>query len=281
MKTLYLFFTLYLFIFTNSLPIAVIHGFKQKCSNQDFKDLVSYFQEHTKNYVKCIETGGGTKDINTPFREQAKKACELINSDENYQNDFTLFSISQGGLIARYIIEKCEMKGTVKTFVAMGGPLAGTHHFPFCHKGVICHIMNSVIDWLVYKNYVQNSIGPAGYFRVSNHLKNYYKSKSFLLEINNEKNYDENAKKRFLKLDKLVLIAFIKDRLISPRESAHFCNYDEKHKLVDMKDTKIYKEDLFGLKTLDEQGKITKLWVNNEHCIYEWSDIDETVIPYL
>ena len=282
MKSINIFLILYLFISSSSLPVAVLHGFQQKCSLQLLKDLVSYFEKNTNYYVKCIESGGGSNDVHTSFRDQAKKACEIINSDENFKGDFSLFSISQGGVLARYIIEKCEMKGTVKRFVAMGGPLAGTHHFPFCLKGVICHIINSIVDWLVYKNYVQDGLGPAGYFRVSNHLKNYYKSKSLLLELNNEgKEFDQNAKNRFLKLEKLILIAFVQDKMISPRESAHFFVYDEKHKLVDAKDTRIYKEDLFGLKTLDEQDKITRFWIDKKHCYYDWKDINETVIPYL
>ena len=270
------------FYFINTLPTAVIHGFLEKCTSRSVVNLISYLKNTTNNYITCIESGGGMKDALTSFYTQADKACEAINSDPNFNEDFSLVSISQGGVLSRYIIEKCQTKGTVKKFISIGGPLSGTHQFPFCLKGAICHFINSLVDWFVYKDYVQDSIGPAGYFRVSNHLNDYYNSKSLLFDINNEgKFFDESAKKRFLKLDLLVLIAFEKDRMITPKESAFFAEYDENHELVDMENTRIYKEDLFGLKTLNEKGKILKFWINNRHCKYEWKDIDRTVVPFI
>ena len=174
------------------------------------------------------------------------------------------------------------MKGQVKRFIAIGSPLAGTHQLPHCLRGVTCHILNSFADWFCYKGYVQDTFGPSGYFRVSNHLGRYNKSKSVLLDVNNQgKNFDESAKVRFSQLDKLVLIQYKRDTMITPRESVYFNELDEKHNLVDMKDTDIYKNDLFGLKTLDEQGKIIKYLIDEEHCYYGWEDINNYVIPHI
>ena len=266
----------------NSLPVAVLHGFQQTCNSYNLQTLVDYLKSRTTQYARCIETGGGSKDISLSFYEQAKKACEIISQDSNYNSDFAIVSISQGGVLARYVIEKCQMTGHVKVFASIGGPLSGTHQLPHCQRGVTCHTLNSLVDWFVYKGYIQDSIGPAGYFRVSNHLDRYTDSKSLLLDINNQgENIDINAKNRFSSLDLLILIAFKRDTMISPKESAHFGEYDEKHKVVDMKDTDIYKNDLFGLKTLDEANKIKKFWVDEVHCNYNFVDIDMYIIPYI
>ena len=266
----------------NSLPVAVLHGFQQTCNSYNLQTLVDYIKSKTTHYARCIETGGGSKDISLSFYEQAKKACEIISQDSNYNSDFAIVSISQGGVLARYVIEKCQMTGHVKVFASIGGPLSGTHQLPHCQRGVTCHTLNSLVDWFVYKGYIQDSIGPAGYFRVSNHLDRYTDSKSLLLDINNQgENIDINAKNRFSSLDLLILIAFKRDTMISPKESAHFGEYDEKHKVVDMKDTDIYKNDLFGLKTLDEANKIKKFWVDEVHCNYNFVDIDMYIIPYI
>ena len=264
------------------LPVALIHGFMQSCSHEDMVNIEKYINHKTGLYTKCIETGGGAVDISTSFEDQAKKACEIISSDSNYHGDFTIVSISQGGILARYVIEKCQMRGRVKRFISIGGPLAGTHQLPHCLRGVVCHILNSFADWFCYKGYVQNTFGPSGYFRVSNHLNNYLKSKSVLLDVNNlGKTFDENAKARFIDLEKLVLIQYKRDTMISPRQSAHFEELDENHNVIPMKDTEIYKKDLFGLKTLDEQSKIIKLFIDERHCYYGWEDINMYVIPYL
>ena len=82
-------------------------------------------------------------------------------------------------------------------------------------------------------------------------------------------------------MDKLVLIAFKQDTMITPKDSAHFGEYDKNHKVVEMKDTEIYKNDLFGLKTLDEAGKIIKFWLDEKHCWYGFGDIDMYIIPYI
>ena len=265
-----------------SLPVAIIHGFQQLCSDDTLKSLEGYIKSKTNQHSRCIETGGGNLDISRSFNGQAKKACEIISQDTNYNTDFAIVSISQGSVLARYVIEKCEMIGRVKVFVSIGGPVGGTHQLPHCQRGVTCYILNSFADWFVYKGYVQDTMGPSGYFRVSNHVDKYKDSKSLLLDVNNQgKNIDNDAKTRFASLDKLVLIAFKKDTMISPKESAHFGEYNKKHEVVDMKDTEYYKNDLFGLKTLDEANKIIKFWVDDEHCRFNFADINLYVIPYI
>ena len=140
------------------LPVAVIHGFMQICTSRDLTILVDFIHEKGNVYTRCIESGGGGLDLSTSFEDQAKKACEIISSDSNYQSDFAIVSISQGGVLARYVIEKCKMKGKVKKFISIGGPLAGTHQLPHCFRGVVCHILNSFADWFCYKGYVQKTI---------------------------------------------------------------------------------------------------------------------------
>ena len=265
--------------FSYQMPVAIIHGFMQICTSRDLTIMVDFIHERSGQYTKCIESGGGGVDLSRSFEDQAKKACEIISSDPNYENDFAIVSISQGGVLARYVIEKCKMKGIVKKFIAIGGPLAGTHQLPHCFRGVVCHILNSFADWFCYKGYVQKTFGPSGYFRTSNHLERFQKSKSVLLNVNNQKEYDSEAKRRFLLLEKLVLIGFKRDTMISPRESAFFYEYDEDHNLVNMKDTEIYKKDLFGLKTLDESNRIEMHFLDERHCYFSFQNMQDYVIP--
>ena len=104
-------------------------------------------------------------------------------------------------------------------------------------------------------------------------------SKSVLLNVNNQKEYDSEAKRRFLLLEKLVLIGFKRDTMISPRESAFFYEYDEDHNLVNMKDTEIYKKDLFGLKTLDESNRIEMHFLDERHCYFSFQNMQDYVVP--
>ena len=262
-------------------PIAIIHGFRQSCSNHELQSLEGYLNSKA-GYAKCIETGGGGLDISRSFRDQAKEACRIISQDSHFNRNFAIVSISQGGVLSRYVIEKCNMQGNVDVFLSIGGPLAGTHQLPHCLRGVTCHILNSFADWFVYKGYTQDTFGPSGYFRVSNHLSKFKDSKSLLLDVNNQgETFDQIAKNRFSSLKKLVLIAFKRDTMITPRESAFFGEYDKDHKLVPMEETESYKKDLFGLKTLVENEKVVKMWIDDKHCWYTFGDIDMYMLPHL
>ena len=271
-----------LILFSSPYPVAVLHGFMDSCQNPFFDQLSKLLKYQTGYYSTCIESGGGGEDFSTSFQQQAEKACEEIKNNSNFQSDFSILSVSQGGLLARYIIEKCEMKGTVRKLVSFGGPMMGTSQIPFCLGGVVCYLINSIVDYFVYGKSVQSGVGPAAYFRTAAHLNNYYKSNSFLVNINNEGgNYDENAKKRFLLLEKLVLIGFKDDKMISPKESAEFGVYDENFKVVHMNETEVYKNYTFGLKTLDKQDKILVVYLEGGHINFSTQDIIKYACPNL
>ena len=271
------------FIFISPLPVAILHGFYDTCDNQVYPNLINIIVYNIGNYATCIRSGEGPDSLSMTFQEQAEKACEEINNDPNFMNDFSILSISQGGLLARYIIQKCKMKGIVKKLVSFGGPMMGTSKVPFCLNGVICYIINSLVDYFVYGNWAQSSIGPAGYYRTSPHIKEYKKSESFLVQLNNEgKDFDQESKDRFCKLERLILIGFKKDKMIAPKESAEFCEYDEKFNLVHMNQTNAYLNDLFGLKTLDEKKNVIEVhYIDRGHIQFDYDDLLKYAIPNL
>jgi len=277
-----LFFVLNIIVIITSLPVAVIHGFYDSCDSAYFPALVNLLKYNLGDYATCLRTGEGSKSLSLSIEEQAKKACEEINKNEKFNGDFSILSISQGGLIARYIIQKCEMKGTVKKLVSFGGPMLGTSKVPFCLNGVFCFIINSLVDYFVYGKKIQKNIGPAGYYRTATHLDDYINSESFLVQLNNEgKIIDEKSKERFTKLESLMLIGFKNDKMISPKETAEFWEYDENFNLVPMNQTEVYTRDLFGLKTLDEENKIHIKYLDGEHIEFEFEDVLKYAVPYL
>lgn len=72
-------------------------------------------------------------------------------------------------------------------------------------------------------------------------------------------------KKRFEELKGLMMVEFSKDTMIYPKETAQFGSLDAKGNHISMKDQDIYKNDSFGLKTLDEAGKIKMYTVDGDH----------------
>ena len=276
------FLFLNIIFFVSTLPVAIFHGFYDSCDNSYFSSLVNLIKYNLGDYSVCIETGGGGDSLSLSFQEQAEKACEEIKKNEKFNGDFSILSISQGGLLARYIIQKCEMKGRVKKLVSFGGPMMGTSKVPFCLEGVVCYIINSLVDYFVYSKSIQKSVGPAGYYRTAAHIKDYQNSESFLYQLNNEgKYYDEKSKEKFKQLESLVLIGFKNDKMISPKETAEFCEYDENFNIVPMNKTNAYINDLFGLKSLDEKHSIHVHYLDGEHIEFDFDDVLKYAIPYL
>lgn len=91
--------------------------------------------------------------------------------------------------------------------------------------------------------------------------QNYLDHSIFLPYLNNEKDnvrMDQN-KLRFESLNSLTMIMFSRDEIIFPKESAWFSQLDPAGKVVPMEQTDLYTKNLFGLRTLDEEGRIFKI----------------------
>jgi hypothetical protein len=48
-----------------------------------------------------------------------------LKADKNFEQDFNVIGLSQGGLHARYVVENCDTKGRAKNLITLGGPHAG------------------------------------------------------------------------------------------------------------------------------------------------------------
>jgi palmitoyl-protein thioesterase len=271
-------------VFLTSYPIAVFHGLGDICLNPGMSDFTKKLGKETDSISHCFESGGSLLDFSTSFVSQAQKACDHLKNHEDFKGkDISVVGLSQGALIARYIIEECNFGGSVKRFISIGGPQMGVAAFPHCESGIGCNILNKITGSVVYYSAIQNHVGPAGYFKVYNDEESFIKGSTFLAELNNERitPNSESYKNKIMSLEKMVLIKFEKDTMIIPRETAWFQFYNEKKELLEFKDTEVYKKDLIGLKGLNEAGKIVMDSINGDHLQFTEKDIEEKMIPYL
>ena len=260
-------------------PIAVFHGLGDLCLNTSF---TNYFASKLGVYARCIESGGLFFDFLTSFEYQAEYACNTLKKDKNFHGDFNVIGISQGALIARYIIEKCEMPGRVKRYISIGGPQMGVGKFPHCDTGMICDTVNYVVDKAVYFRLIQGIVGPAGYFKDVRNYKEYLNYSTFLSDLNNEKEAkNQSYKDRMLGLERMILIKFTEDTMIIPKETAWFQFYDANGELQKLEDSELYQKDFIGVKTLNEQGKIDFFKFYGDHLDFGTEEIDKYMIPYL
>jgi palmitoyl-protein thioesterase len=280
----FIFFISAIFFFPNisGIPVVVFHGINDNCLGWMGK-LSDQFGKRLNSYSKCIETGAGVSSYLTSIKSQAVKACEEINQDQNFDGDFIVVAVSQGNLIGRHILQACQMKGKVTKYVSIGGPHMGIGKVPNCpaDSKYYCKVIQSLAKNIVYFKLLQNYVAPAGYFKDNYHYDNYLIYSSLLADLNNERKLkNENYKKRFSNLDKLILIKFTKDEMIYPNDSEWFQYYKNNSEEVErLEESEFYKNDFIGLRSLNEENKVVFAQINALHIKFSWSDMERMVIP--
>lgn len=270
----------------NNQPIAVFHGVGDNCGGW-MSDWTNYFGSVANSYAKCIESGADKVSETTNIITQAQKACQLINQDENYNGNFTIVAFSQGGLIARYILEQCKMKGKVTKLITFGTPHMGISKIPFCNgneQKLYCKFLDSLINIVAFIPFVNNFYTPLSYLNPPLMYDLYRKYGSYLSVINNEA-YDQkffnNNKSRFESLEKLVLIKFREDDIVFPRESAWFQKYNKHLEVQSLEKSEFYQQDFLGLKKLNDAGKVSFVEFRGKHMQLYKDEIDKFVVPVL
>jgi hypothetical protein len=135
----------------------------------------------------------------------------------------------------------------------------GVADIPNCFNGFICNMINSVARDLVYDTFIQNMIGPAGYFRDVNHIPQYLAGSVFLPHLNNEEDdvsLTAARKARFSALNGALLMMFTEDSMVYPKESEWFQELNDDGTVQPLEESAFYQNDVLGVKTLNEAGRI-------------------------
>ncbi|KAJ8754398.1 hypothetical protein K2173_002849 [Erythroxylum novogranatense] len=259
--------------FASPLPFVYFHGITDYCASAYSFALTQALQAFSGSPGSCVEIGNGFSDsFAVPLMEQTNIACEKIKSMPELAGGYNIVGVSQGNMVARGVIELCDGP-PVRNFVSVGGPNAGEAAVAPC------------VSSGVYSEFVQANSAPAGYTKIPYALKEYLEGCKFLPIINNELpgQFNPLLKQRFSNLSNLMLIMFEQDAIIIPKESSLFGFYEDgsTSTVLPMQQTNIYIQDLFGLKTLDEAGKIKTATVPGIHVQLTPCIILQYIVPYL
>nr|GLL16744.1 palmitoyl-protein thioesterase 1-like [Ipomoea trifida] len=268
---------------SHSIPFVILHGLGMQCNDEGSIFYQSSLSMLTGVKGTCLEIGNGAYDSwIMPMEQQVHIACEKVvfglsffplsfwfigfslRSMPELQQGYNLVGLSQGNVIARGVIELCD-----------NAPPTG----PWCAAVGFYDEMG------VYSDYVQARLGPSGYTRLPNDIPGYLRGCRFLPTINNEIPSANNAihKQRFTSLQNLVLIMFESDGVVNPPLSSWFGFYQDgdSSRILPPQQTRLYKEDLFGLRTLDEAGKVKFIKVPGVHLVITIPQLQQYVVPYL
>lgn len=112
-----------------SIPTIIFGGMGAKCEQPDYVFLVQKFRNELHANTECYAT-----NLLGSMRIQAAKACEFLQKNEKYnsQPEINVMGLSQGGLVARYIVEECQIseKTKVRNLLTAGTPNMGVTEIP-------------------------------------------------------------------------------------------------------------------------------------------------------
>jgi len=172
---------------------------------------------------------------------------------------------SQGGLICQGLIEFYDHN--VHNFISLSAPLAGqfgvtsyiTRYLPFMKK------RREALSRLMYTWIIQREFSFSNYWKDPRreYQADYEKYASYLPVVANDpqaREYNETEattrKKRFIQLSNLVLVGGPGDTVITPWQSSHYDFYDPMYNIIPMRKQKMFVDDWFGLRTLQERGAV-------------------------
>eukprot|EP00933_Yihiella_yeosuensis_P038903 TRINITY_DN3284_c1_g1_i1.p1 TRINITY_DN3284_c1_g1~~TRINITY_DN3284_c1_g1_i1.p1 ORF type:complete len:358 (-),score=37.52 TRINITY_DN3284_c1_g1_i1:360-1433(-) len=250
------------------LPVAVFHGMSAHASIENGE--CDFLQKNLGWDCHSIEYAPGMKTITVPVAEQARNACALLQRHPSFKDadEMALIGHSNGGMVSRWVLQNCEMKGKFVYYVSVGGPQRGITKVP---RDNVPAAFAGVLDWIVERAYlwrwVQNLIGPAGYVYNPQSWEEFQHANTFLGKLNNEAD-EKNVKQKeqILALKGMLLIQFEKDKVVVPRASEWFGQTQKDGVTYPLERSgTFYDDDLMGLKTLQRTGRLKFYMAPREH----------------
>ena len=223
---------------------------------------------------------------------QGNRLCEKIKAHEVFgSSPFNLVGFSQGELLARYIIEDCDLpEGVfVNRYMSVGGPNQGVQRSPHCMSTAFwCLFLDFIEEHLSMLGLAQKHIAPASYWRSNESgekYETYLRDSEFLPYLNNEKQHDkyEQYRDRFRSLSGVMFVRFQNDTMVFPGPGELFQDRDSTTgEILTLNATKIWLDDSLGLQELNETGKVNFATVRSaDHLHITTTNMQLFMVPWL
>lgn len=263
-------------------PIFIIHGV---LSGNDSMVAMANRISEAHSGTKIVVSGrySGWSSLLPMWHQVIEIGKDLIQFGAAHPEGIHLIGYSQGGLIARAILQQFP-NHNVKTFISLSSPQAGQYGTEFLHL-IFPNLVRKTAYELFYSSVGQHtSVG--NYWNDPHEQQLFYNYSRFLPYVNNEllSSRSKVYKHGIVKLERLILIGGPDDGVITPWQSSHFGYYNDNEEVVDMRQREVYQEDLFGLKTMDLDGKlivIEQCGVSHLHWHTNNTVLEKFILPYL
>ncbi|XP_040901284.1 lysosomal thioesterase PPT2-A-like [Toxotes jaculatrix] len=237
-------------------PVVIVHGIFD--GPPQLKNLSLYITKtHPGTEVSVIDLYNNKASL-MPLWKQVQGFRNAISPIMQKAPDgIHLLCFSQGGLICRALLSTIP-DHNVHTFISLSSPLAGQYGDTEYLKCVFPDCLKKTVYKLCY-NTLGQKVSICEYWNDPHHRSLYLEKNNFLPKLNGETPHRDIKAWRgnFLRIKKLVLIGGPDDGVITPWQSSHFGFYDNNENVVEMRNQQFYRNDTFGLKTLDSRGDVS------------------------
>ncbi|GMR58459.1 hypothetical protein PMAYCL1PPCAC_28654 [Pristionchus mayeri] len=271
------------------LPIVIWHGMGDSCCNPlSMGAIQKHLEEKIPGvHVHSLRLGDSfvsdtKKSFFANMNQLVALACNHINADPELSNGYNAIGFSQGGLFLRALAQRCA-KPQMNNLISIGGPQMGIFGLPYCiGDNFICNSVRWLLEQGAYESPVQKRVVQAQYWHDSNAEEEYRKKSIFLADINSENSINEKYKENFTRLKNLVLVKFESDHMVVPKESEWFGYYapNDVSTIFSFNETRLYKEDRIGLKTLHDSDRLHFISWPGEHLRINLDEFDEDLMQF-
>lgn len=274
------------------LPILLWHGMGDSCCNPlSMGSIKAMLEKKVGNgvYVRSLMVGDSVmQDIENGFllnaNTQVDMVCKMISTDAKLKNGYNALGFSQGGQFLRAVAQKCPSPPMIN-LISFGGQHQGVFGLPHCpgENSTLCDYVRKLLDYGAYISWVQDHLVQAEYWHDPLKEEEYKDKSVFLADINQEKKFNPSYKTNLMKLKNFVMVKFLKDTMVDPKESEWFGYYVPGQAKVtqSLQESKLYTEDLLGLKNMEQAGKLHFLGVEGDHLRFTDKFLEDKIIPFL
>jgi len=256
-------------------PLVIWHGMGDSCCNPFSMGSIKSFVEKKVPgiYVRSLMIGPNVAaDTENGFfmnvNDQVEEVCAKLKNDSALKSGYHAMGFSQGGQFLRAVAQRCP-DPPMLNLISVGGQHQGVYGLPHCpgNSSTICDYVRRLLNYGAYISWIQNKLVQAEYWHDPTDLEEYKKASVFLADINQERSPKASYKQNLMKLKNFVMVKFLRDSMVQPRESEWFGFYKDEniHEIETLQQSRLYREDLLGLKEMDEQGKLHFLAVDGDH----------------
>jgi len=251
----------------SKLPVILMHGIN--AAEGDYQPLKQYCS-NSGHQTYMVTSDLGSQSIFSNLHTQLKHLQESIQAlKTKYQfREHHLICHSMGALLCRTYLQTTR-DHTAQVYISLSGPHMGQFGITKMFEEKIPIFKNQSREHaskLLYDPLVQHYLSVANFWKDPFNYDKYQRAVTFLPVYNNETGVANplanQFKPNFSKLKKAIFLGSMADEVIEPPFSALFQFWkispgsSKKYEVVRMQDQEIYKTDLFGLKSMMNEGRL-------------------------